>query len=231
MAGTSGTYCSSTSTHYYPAAQQFPKIIYIFACVFNLIISVSSILGNVLILFALHKCQSLHPPSKALLCSLALTDLFVGLVVLPLFIAYYLMIILEMPTYYCVIAITYGRTSTFVVAVSLETIATIAIDRYVALRLRLRYREFVKFRRVVFVLVSEWMFAAVWSGIWFWNALANMISGAIGLFGCCLVTPLCYFRICRGLRRHAGQIQQQVNSSRSTDLNMVQYKKTVNNML
>ncbi|XP_078357014.1 melanocortin receptor 5-like [Oculina patagonica] len=231
MAAIFDSFCSSNSSHYYPAAQQFPKTIYIFACVFNLIISVSSILGNILILFALRKCQSLHSPSKALLCSLALTDLFVGLVVRPLFISYYLMIILEMPTYYCVIAITYARTSTFIAAVSLETIATIAVDRYLAFHLRLRYRELVKFRRVVFVLVSEWMFAAVWSGIWFWNALVNMIFGAIGLFSCCLITPLCYISIYRGLRRHVAQIHQQVNSSWSTDLNVVQYKKTVNNML
>jgi len=50
-----------------------------------------------MILLALRECQSLHSPSKALLCSLALTDLFVGVVVLPLFTAYYLKIILEIP--------------------------------------------------------------------------------------------------------------------------------------
>jgi len=50
-----------------------------------------------MILLALRECQSLHSPSKALLCSLAPTDLFVGVVVLPLFTAYYLKIILEIP--------------------------------------------------------------------------------------------------------------------------------------
>ncbi len=61
-----------------------------------------------MILFALRKCQSLHSSSKALLCSLALTDLIVGLVVLPLFITNYLMIILEMPKYNSTIDIIYG---------------------------------------------------------------------------------------------------------------------------
>ncbi|KAJ7392348.1 hypothetical protein OS493_012007 [Desmophyllum pertusum] len=210
MVGTSGSdFCSSNSTHYYPAAQQFSKTVYIYGCVVGMMMSVSSTFGNTMILLALRKCQSIYSPSKALLCSLALTDLFIGLVVLPLFTAYYLMIILEMPRYYCVIAITYGRISTFLAAVSLVTVATIAIDRYLAFHLRLRYRELVKLRRVVCILVIEWILAAVWSGSWFWNRRINLISGAIGMFICCLITPLCYLSIHRGLRRHVAQIQQQ----------------------
>ena len=231
MAEWSESFCSSTSTHYYPAAQQFPKTIYVFACVVNIIGSISSTVGNIVILFALRKCQSLHPPSKALLCSLALTDLFVGLVVLPLFTAYYLTIILEMPRYYCVIAVTYGRTSNFIGAVSLETIATIAIDRYLAFRLRLRYRERVNLKRVVCILVIEWIIAAVWAGSWFLNASINLSSGAVGMFTCCLVTSLCYLTIYRGIRRHVAQIHQQANVRESNDFNVAQYKKTVNNML
>ena len=183
-------FCGPTSTHYYHAAQQFPKTIYIFVCIFNVLAAVSSTLGNIMILFALRKCQSLHPPSKVLLSSLALTDLFVGLVVLPLFTAYYLTIILEMPTYYCSIAISYGRISSFVGSVSLATIATIAVDRFLAFHLRLRYKEIVKFRRVVCVLVLEWILAALWAGSWFWSAKFNLIWGTIALLSFSLITSL-----------------------------------------
>jgi len=162
---------------------------------------------------------------------LALTDLFVGLIVLPLFTAYYLMIILEIPGYYCVIAITYGRTTSFFGGVSLEIIATVAIDRYLAFHLRLRYREVVKLRRVVCILVTEWILAAVWSGTWFWNRLVNLFSGATGLFMCFLIIPLCYLSISRGFRRHVAQIHQQASFGGPNDFNLVQYKKTVNNML
>ena len=86
MEGTFESHCDSTSNHYYPALQQLPKTIYICACVVNAISSVTSTFGNTLILLALRKCRSLHSPSKASLCSLALADLFV--VVLPLFTAY-----------------------------------------------------------------------------------------------------------------------------------------------
>ena len=108
-----------------------------------------------MILFALRKSHSLQSPSKALLFGLGLTDLVVGLVVLPLFTAYCLAIFLETPTYFCAIAVTCGTISTFNGSVALATIATIAIDRYLAFRLRLRYRELVTLDRVICVLVVE----------------------------------------------------------------------------
>ena len=229
MSGTfASSYCNSSSTHYYPAAQEISRAVYIFACVVSVILSVSSTLGNTLILLALRKCRYLHPPSKALLSSLALTDLFVGLIALPLFTSYYLMIILEIPSYYCVVAITYARTSTFIAGVSLETITTIAIDRYLAFHLRLRYREVVTFTRVACILVIEWITAAVWSGIWFWSAPINMWTGVVGLFSCYLITSLCYCSIRRGIRLYVAQIRGRVNVS---NFDVAQYKKTVNNML
>ena len=102
------SFCGPSSTSYYNATQHFSKAFYVFACGINTIISISSTLGNILVLSAIRKCQSLHSPSKALLFSLAMTDLFVGIVVLPLFIAYHLTIILEMLNYYCVIAVSYA---------------------------------------------------------------------------------------------------------------------------
>ena len=232
MEGTKGSPCSSTSTHYYPAAQQFSKTIYIFACIASLITSVASTFGNIVILLALRKCHSLHSPSKALLCSLALTDLFVGLVVLPLFTAYYMMIILEIKSYYCVVAITYGRVSSFFGAVSVNSIVTIAIDRYLAFRLRLRYRQVVKLRRVVGILVLDWISAAIWTGSWFLNLSFNLFSGGIVLSISFLIISFCYFSIYRGIRRHVAQVHQKTHSCEpSVDLNVVQYKKTVNNSL
>ena len=231
MAGTSGSFCGPSSIHYYPALEQYSKTIYIFACVINVMGSLSSTLGNIMILSALRKCQSLHSPSKALICSLALTDLVVGLVVLPLFTAYYLTIILEIPTYYCVIAVTYGRLSAFIVGVSLSTIATIAIDRYLAIHLRLRYRELVTLRRVVCVLVAEWIYVALLAGTWFWSVKVNVLSGAVGIFICCLIIILSYLSIYRDLRRHVAQIHQHENVSESSDFNFLSYKKTVKSML
>ena len=231
MTGTFGSFCGPTSFHHYPILQQSPKAIYILFCVVIVIVLLSSTLGNIMILSALRRCKSLRPPSKALLCSLALTDLFVGLVVLPLFTAYHLTIILEMPSHYCAIAVIYGRIANFIVGTSITTIATIAIDRYLALHLRMRYREVVKFKRVVCVLALEWILLAFCSGSAFWNARVSLVSGTVAMFLGCLIILLCYLSIHRGLRRRAAQIHQQRNASESCNLNVLRYKKTVHNML
>ena len=55
-----------------------------FISVLNAFLSVTAFLGNALILVALRKESSLHPPSKLLLRNLATTDLCVGLISEPL---------------------------------------------------------------------------------------------------------------------------------------------------
>ena len=51
-----------------------------FISVFNAFLSITAFLGNALILGALRKESSLHPPSKHLLRTLTTTDFSVGLI-------------------------------------------------------------------------------------------------------------------------------------------------------
>ena len=60
-----------------------------FIAVLNSFLSFTAFLGNALVLIALHKESSHHPPSKLLLRCLATTDLCVGLTSLPLSIVTY----------------------------------------------------------------------------------------------------------------------------------------------
>ena len=226
--------CGSSSTLYYNAAQDCSKTFYIFACGINTIISILSTVGNILVLCAIRKCESLHSPSKALLFSLAMTDLFVGIAVLPLFIASHLTMILEMSNYYCVIAVSYKGTSSFISSASLFTIVTISVERYMAFRLGLRYRAVVTFKRVVYILVSEWILAALCSGLWFWSAKASVIFSAVSLISCCLVALVCYFAIRRGIRGYVTQIRRQQNHGLTTiasTIDLPHYRKTLRNMM
>ena len=228
------SFCGPSSTLYYNATRDFSKAFYIFACGINTIISISSTLGNVLVLCAIRKCESLHSPSKALLFSLALTDLFVGTVVLPLLIAYHLKIILEMSNYYCVIAVSYATTSRFISCASFLTIITISVERYLAFRLRLRYRAVVTFERVVSILVSEWIIAAIWSGLRFWSEKVSAIISEVSLISCCLVALVCYSAIRRGIRGHVTQIGQQQNHGHTavaSNFDLSHYRKTLRNMM
>ena len=148
------SFCVPRTTLYNNATRDSSKAFYIFAFGVKTIISILSTLGNILVLCAIRKCEYLNSSSKALLFSLAMTDLFVGIVVLPLFIASQLTMILEMSNYYCAIAVSYARTSAFISAASLLTIVTISVERHLAFCLRIRYRAVVKFERVVSILGS-----------------------------------------------------------------------------
>ena len=116
-----------------------------FASVLFVFFTITAIPGNTLILIALHKVSSLHPPSKLLYPCLAVTDLLVGLLLQPS-LAYHAYLakehrLTERSCFY--IAKISVVSFTTLSAVSLLTMTTISVDRLLALLLRLRYRHIV----------------------------------------------------------------------------------------
>ena len=101
----------------------------------NILLAITAFVGNSLILIALHKDSSLHPPSKLLYRCLATTDLLVGLVSQPLAASSWIFIAHEhwIPCR-CAITATY-IISYALCGVSLLTMAAISVDRLLALLL------------------------------------------------------------------------------------------------
>ena len=62
-----------------------PPGIAIFLSALNFVLSITAFVGNTLILVALYKVPSIHPPTKLLFRCLSVTDLCVGLYLQPLF--------------------------------------------------------------------------------------------------------------------------------------------------
>ena len=67
----------------------------IFFLAVYILLSITAFAGNSLILVALYKESSLHPPSKLLYRCLATTDLLVGLVAQPLYATYWMSVFQE----------------------------------------------------------------------------------------------------------------------------------------
>ena len=61
----------------------------VFLSVINIVLSITAFWGTSLILVALRKDTSIHPPSKLLYRNLAITDLCVGIIVEPLNVAHW----------------------------------------------------------------------------------------------------------------------------------------------
>ena len=106
--------------------------------VLNALLIPICIAGNVLVLAAVWRNPSLRTPSTILLCSLAVSDLFVGFLVLPVRIAI-ARVILSGSSSYSRLSPAFLVLTIQLCCVSLETMTAISVDRYLALRYHMRY--------------------------------------------------------------------------------------------
>ncbi|XP_068728680.1 adenosine receptor A3-like [Montipora capricornis] len=176
----------------------------------NIIFALTATMGNTLIIAALQRETSLHPPSKVLIRNLAVTDLFVGIVSQPLRIA--LLFTLQYKSHQMcryTNAVS-GTASTILCGVSMST-----TDRVLALLLRLRYRQVVTLKRIYGAVIAFWAFSIFTAATSYWN-FAVWFALAIFTTSLCLVTSVfCYSKIYLTLRRHQNQVrdkaQEQAN--------------------
>lgn len=230
------TTCTPADFGHYNRTHDFPHEVYYVVSVANIFILVTAILGNSVIFAALKQCQTLHPPSKALLYSLVLSDLGVGALAVPLKLALNLAVILKTPSLYCLLWRPFRIIAAVLGTVSFFTSTAIAFDRYLAFRLRLRYRQVVTLRRVVLLLIAEWILAIIWACTEIVNATLNRVLGTVAILSCVVITLLCYQRIYKGLRRQTTLIQVQCQpamnpNNSSASFNVGQYKRTVVSMI
>ena len=202
----------------------------IFLSTLNIFLSIVAFLGNTLILVALHKGSSLHPPSKLLFRSLAATDLCVGIIVEPLAVIYWLSVVTEkwrICRYTFVISLIPGL---ILCSVSFVTLTAISVDRLFALLLGLRYRQVVTLKRTYAVIIVFWVVSLVGTLLSVWNnvILTSCIYTVTSL--CLLTSSYCYAKIFLTLhnRQHRVQINIQGQASQAAiPVNTARYRKTV----
>ena len=191
----------------------------------NILLSITATLGNSLILVALHKESSLHPPSKLFYRCLATTDLLIGLVTQPLYATYWMSLVHEHWSLCRYSNYATGVTGYVLCLVSLLTLTAISVDRLLALLLGMIYKEIVTLRRTYIILAIFW-FISLFAGLFL--LFNNRITLWCSL--CCLITSIAsYTKIFRALSHHQAQIQDhaQQQPSQPNALNMARYKKAV----
>ena len=199
----------------------------------NILLSITATLGNSLILVALHKESSLHPPSKLLYRCLATTDLLVGLVTQPIYAAYWMSVVHEHWSLCRFSFYATGVTGYVLCTVSMLTLTTISVDRLLAMLLGLRYKEIVTLRRTYIILAIVWvgclvagLFSYLNYRIGLWYRIITIPSGLV-------ISVASYTKIFRALSHHQAQIQDHVQRqpSQPNALNMARYRKAVYNAL
>ena len=203
----------------------------IFLSALNIFLSITAFLGNTLILVALHKETSLHPPSKLLYRNLAITDLCVGIIVEPLAVTYLTSVVKERwdICYHANWAANF--LSYTLCAVSLLTLTAISVDRLLALLLGLRYRQVVTYRRICITATGFWILSIVGASTLFRNRrMTSWFQYTVTALG--LVTTIfAYAKIFVTLRHNQIHVQShaaQGQPSQPIPLNIARYRKAVN---
>ena len=198
--------------------------------VFNTFLSITAFLENTLILVALHKEYSLHPPSKLLLRSLAITDLLVGIIVEPLYVVYLMSVKSQRWDICYNVYVALFIASYILCSVSLLVLTAISVDRLLALWLGLRYRQVVTLRSVYITVIVMWVLPIVATTSYIWNPQLLSLLLYIHLSFCLSIIIFSYMKIFFMLRHY--QIQAEINVAQeqprqAIPLNIVRYRKAV----
>ena len=173
----------------------------IFTCVVNAFSAYTATVLNILTIHAIRKTSSLPKPLKTLLLSLAVSNLGVGLLAQPLYVAS-----IVSPAYFFN---TFTIIAHLFVYASFFLVMAISVDRFLAIHLHLRYQELVTHKRVVAVVISIWTLSLLFSLLIFYLASHKPVPVVISaIFGFCfIITGIIYSRMFSTARYHENQIQ------------------------
>ena len=187
---------------------------------FNIILSFTASLGNVLILLTIYKVSSLHPVTKLLFACLATTDLCVGLFSQPLFVANIILNIdlanTDLDLLDHLSRVVY-ISSYVLCGVSVLTSTAISVDRLLVLLLRLKYRQVVTLKRAQVVVLLCRVIAVSCGLVRVWSqTISQIFVLVIGLVS--LVTSVfCYVKIHLRLQGNQATVEDSSGGGQSNE--------------
>ena len=172
----------------------------------NVPFAIIATLANALVIISIWRSPSLHTPASMLLIGLAMSDLGVGLIVQPFFIARLISFAKQGTANFTCIALTI--TGAFLSVVSFKTLTAISLERCLSLRLHLRYEDVVTMKRVRRILAVVWLWSGISAIVWvvFVPSYKSHYF-AIGIALCLVISTVAYVKIYRIARSHRRQIK------------------------
>ena len=207
-------------------------------CIFNVYLFYTAIALNIITIQALRKTSSLPRTLKTLLLSLAASDLGVGLLAHPVFVARLIIQIQQNTSYNAygtVFTIFSALPKSILACASFLSVVAITVDRFLAIHLHLRYQELVTQKRVIAVVISIWVISAFLSLLvpvadleWIPDRVPGIMSVAVGAV-CFITTGFLHYEIYASVRHHTGHIQalQAQEEAQNREMtNAVRLRKT-----
>ena len=185
-----------------------------------------------MVLHAIRKTPSLRSPLTFLICGLALSDLAVGTLVQPFFIADILVqLYVQSQGFKHTFRRCYNTVGFYLCGVSLCTIACISIDRLIAVQKPLRYPSIVTKYRISRLLLAIWSISLLLASSQFWEerllfaSIASVVSISLS------VSTISHVKMYKIVRRHQAEIgvQLQAVENSLTIINMKSLHKSAFN--
>ena len=191
------------SLDYFPTYTELKDLrsTFIVNCIFNNFMTHTSIMLNIVTIYAIHKTSAMAKTLKTLLLSLAFSDVAVGLFSQPIY-TFFLVKWLHLEHINCNTYQVLNIAVFLFLAASFLGVVAVGVDRFLAVHLHLRYQELVTRKRVVVVLIGKWLCCAFFSLMLLWGppSALDLIDSVATAFG------LVYIRIYFTVRRHKNQI-------------------------
>ena len=202
----------------------------------NIPFALTATIGNALVLGAIWRTPSLHRASNVFVFCLGMTDLGVGLIGQPLW------IIRELsPNENDFLRKMFFTAKTLFLGLSMLTVTLIGIDRYLAVKLHLRYQGLITLQRTVCVVVIMWVatlcFAITVQGLGptgeAWDSFRFTVFPTMAL--CFFINIFVYLKLYHICRFHHVKIQdqavlQQDSSMYQRAVNEARFRKSVKTM-
>ncbi|XP_020601821.1 melanocortin receptor 5-like [Orbicella faveolata] len=200
--------------------------------VFNSCLCYTTIVLNIVTICALRKTSSLPNLFKTLLLSLAVSDLGVGLLGQPLYLAYLdVKLQCNLSNRPILVASTRVILNIFYLS-SFCSVMALSADRFFAIQKPLRCQNVVTHKRVITVVTAIWSLSVL-LGLFFVFVLPGKITIVIIL----MIESVCFgattwssYKICKTARQHNIQIQSQTRIN-SGMLNIVSLRKSAQSTL
>ena len=207
-----GSYCFHLpDPSFHQASQRYTMNL--ITAIINIATAPLAVAVNVLVVTAIFSSSRLRTPSNLLIASLALSDVFVGLTAQPGYITYRLMEN-QRRSVPCFVMVIYGASFYVCFGVSFMTLTAVSYERFVAVRLRVRYSTLFSYSRVLKYMLGIWtlnilLAALQWAKI---NQVARGIHLVVWLI-CLLVAGATQFGVVVVVRRNRRQIQEQFQAA------------------
>ena len=112
---------------------------------------------------------------------------------------------------------------------SFLNVTAIAVDRFLAITLHLRYQELVTLKRVIMALVSIWIASVVTASIFVAVNSRSAVVAVICEFVGILLTTVAYIHIYKAVRHHQNQIHSQLQHQNAQAMELFREKKAAFN--